>query len=91
MIGDSKYEYLAKRCVEKLAEREHLYNVPEPLELMSDDDFVHMLRVKVFRVQQGVDMRTVCDDLEDLIAYAVVLLDRWRSRAKPANTGGDEQ
>ena len=82
MKHKERYKVVANQCVEKLMEREQLYNVPEPFELMSDDDYVSMMRVKLFRVQQGSDMRAVVDDLEDLIAYAVVLLDRWKSRTK---------
>jgi len=82
MIRESMYEYLAKRCAERLSTRSHLYNDPEPFELMSDEDYVSMMRVKMFRVQQGADVEKRCDDLEDLIAYAVVLLDRWRSQVK---------
>ena len=82
MKHKERYRVVANQCVEKLMKREQLYNVPEPLELMSDDDYVSMIRVKLFRVQQGSDMRAVVDDLEDLIAYAVVLLDRGKSRTK---------
>jgi len=82
MDKEARYRLIAKRCVERLVERVHLYNTPEPFEMMSDEDYVSMMRVKLFRVQQGADVEKRCDDLEDLIAYAVVLLDRWRSRVK---------
>ena len=90
MIRESMYEYLAKRCAERLSTRSHFYTTPEPFELMSDEDYVSMLRVKLFRVQQGVDVEKRCDDLEDLIAYAVVLLDRLRQEAKAKEEGKDE-
>jgi len=79
---EARYRLIAKRCVERLVDRAHFYTAPEPFEMMSDEDYVSMMRVKLFRVQQGADVEKRCDDLEDLIAYAVVLLDRWRSQVK---------
>lgn len=76
MIKETRYKFLATRCVEKLEKGETKYKDPEPLELMNENDLLSIMRIKLFRVQQGIDSHTKCDNLEDLIAYAVVLLER---------------
>ena len=88
MDKEARYRLIAKRCVERVVERNMLYEHPQPLKLMTEQDYMSMLRVKLLKVQQGVDEKKRCNDLEDLIAYAVVLLDRWESRAK--EEGEDE-
>ncbi len=82
MIKETRYKFLATRCIEKLEKGETRYKDPEPLDLMNEDDLLSVMRVKLFRVQQGVDTCARCDDLEDLIAYAVVLLERLYTGVK---------
>ncbi len=72
--------------VDKLKERRSLYKEPNPLVLMTDEDFIHMMRVKLLRVQYGRAQTKRRDDLLDLLAYGAWLLRRWTKQVAKVDT-----
>jgi len=72
--------------VRRIEERRSLYREPNPLVLMTDDDFIHVMRVKLLRVQYGVSQEKRYDDLGDLLAYGMWLMRRWTPKDAKVDT-----
>ena len=49
----------------------------QPIDCLEDDELIAVMKMKLLRVQYGVDPDKRLDDLLDLIAYAVKLAKRW--------------
>lgn len=62
--------------METLKEREDLYK-DQPIQYLTDEDLISVMWMKMVRVKVGRDFDKRKDDLIDLLAYGLCLLDRW--------------
>ncbi len=82
---------VVQEILRRLEERRSLYREPNPLVLMTDMDFIHMMRVKLLRVQYGVVPEKRYDDLGDLLAYGLWLMRRWTPKEVKSDKGDKVQ
>ena len=65
-----------QEVIDRLEERKELYDV-EPVNLLTDQELIAVMKMKLYRVQFGKNPEKTMDDLLDLIAYALKLALRW--------------